>query len=87
MVTILGRNIVFIQNSWRNIKSLEFNSLKNLSGYKNREALAEKCKKALEVRFEGEIPMPKNNIKRKIAKKRKSKNYPDILKKILSINW
>jgi len=76
MVTILGRNIVFIQNSWRNIKSLEFNSLKNLSGYKNREALAEKCRKALEVRFEGEIPMPKNNIKRKIAKKRKKQELP-----------
>jgi len=50
--------------------------LKNLSGYKNREALAEKCRKALEVRFEGDIPMPKNNIKRKIAKKGKKQELP-----------
>ena len=45
--------------------------MKNVSDYKNREDLAEKCRKALKDRFEGEIPMPKNNINRKKLKKKK----------------
>jgi len=51
--------------------SLEFSSLKNESCYKIKiEKLSLKNVKVLEVRFEGELPIPKNNIKRKITKKR-----------------
>ena len=62
--------------SWIDVKRLEFTLLKNLSGYNQKVDLAEKCKRALEARFEGEIPMPKSHIKRRLAKKRKNQELP-----------
>ena len=57
--------------------SLEFTLLKNVSSYKIKiERLSLKMQKTLEVRLKGEIPMPKNNIKRKITKKRKKQELP-----------
>ncbi|MBK5133626.1 hypothetical protein JJE00_04260 [Candidatus Bathyarchaeota archaeon] len=50
--------------------------MKNVSGYNQKVDLAEKCKRALEARFEGEIPMPKSHIKRRLAEKRKKQELP-----------
>lgn len=68
--------MVFIYFSWVFFKRLEIALLKNISGHNQKVDLAEKCKRALEARFEGEIPMPKSHIKRNLVKTRKKQELP-----------